>query len=214
MHKAVSSNDRARRRYDRMVFLFDFLEAPMEHMRFAAWRERLRVGIRGKRALEVGVGTGKNLTYYPDDVHVTAIDLSPQMLARARKKANKMHLQVDLQEMDVQHLEFADQSFDTVFATFVFCSVPDPVKGLCELRRVCKPDGKLLLIEHMRPGNPVLGLLFDSLNPLVVRMMGANINRQTINNIRQAGWQIKVQENLSGDIVKWIEATPCSMPLT
>jgi ubiquinone/menaquinone biosynthesis C-methylase UbiE len=214
MQKTLTSSDRARKRYDRMAFLFDFLEAPMEHMRFAAWRERLRVGIRGKRALEVGVGTGKNLTYYPDDVHVTAIDLSPQMLARARKKANKMHLQVDLQEMDVQHLEFADQSFDTVFATFVFCSVPDPVKGLCELRRVCKPDGKLLLIEHMRPGNPVLGLLFDSLNPLVVRMMGANINRQTINNIRQAGWQIKVQENLSGDIVKWIEATPCSMPLT
>jgi ubiquinone/menaquinone biosynthesis C-methylase UbiE len=214
MQKTLTSSDRARKRYDRIAFLYDFLEAPMEHMRFAAWRKRLRAGIRGKRALEVGVGTGKNLTYYPVDVHITAIDLSPQMLARARKKANKMHLQVDLQEMDVQHLEFADQSFDTVFATFVFCSVPDPVKGLCELRRVCKPDGKLLLIEHMRPGNPVLGLLFDSLNPLVVRMMGANINRQTINNIRQAGWQIKVQENLSGDIVKWIEATPCSMPLT
>jgi hypothetical protein len=60
----------------------------------------------------------------------------------------------------------------------------------------------------MRPGNPVLGFLFDALNPLVVRMMGANINRQTINNIRQAGWQIQVQENLSGDIVKWIEAIP------
>ena len=208
MQKTLTSSDRARKRYDRIAFLYDFLEAPMEHMRFAAWRERLRVGIRGKRALEVGVGTGKNLTYYPDDVHVTAIDLSPQMLARARKKANKMHLQVDLREMDVQHLEFADQSFDTVFATFMFCSVPDPVKGLCELRRVCKPDGKLLLIEHMRPGNPVLGFLFDALNPLVVRMMGANINRQTINNIRQAGWQIQVQENLSGDIVKWIEAIP------
>ena len=214
MPKAASSTDRARRRYDRMAFLYDFLEAPMEHMRFAAWRKRLRAGIRGKRALEVGVGTGKNLTYYPGDVHVTAIDLSPQMLARARKKAHKMHLQVDLQEMDVQHLKFADQSFDTVFATFVFCSVPDPVIGLREIRRVCKPDGKLLLIEHMRPGNPVLGFLFDALNPLVVRMMGANINRQTINNIRKAGWQIKVQENLSGDIVKWIEATPCSMPLT
>jgi ubiquinone/menaquinone biosynthesis C-methylase UbiE len=208
MQKAVSPTDLARRRYNRIAFLYDFLEAPMERLRFYAWRKRLLAGIKGERALEVGVGTGKNLAYYPGDVHITAIDLSPQMLARARQKAEKLHLQVDLQEMDVQHLKFPDHSFDTVFATFVFCSVPDPVKGLRELRRVCKPDGKLLLIEHMRPGNPVLGFIFDVFNPLIVRMMGANINRRTIDNIRQAGWQIKVQEGLSADIVKWIEATP------
>ncbi len=110
--------------------------------------------------------------------------------------------------MDVQHLEFPDQVFDTVFATFVFCSVPDPVLGLKELRRVCKPDGRLLLLEHMRPGNPLLGTLFDLLNPLVVRMMGANINRRTVENIRRAGWQIRVDEQLSSDIVRWIEAEP------
>ena len=83
-----------------------------------------------------------------------------------------------------------------------------PVAGLRELRRVCKPDGKLLLLEHMRPGNFVLGFIFDVLNPLIVRMMGANINRRTIDNILQAGWQIKVAENLSSDIVRWIQATP------
>jgi ubiquinone/menaquinone biosynthesis C-methylase UbiE len=110
--------------------------------------------------------------------------------------------------MDVQHLDFADHSFDTVFASFVFCSVPDPVMGLRELRRVCKPQGRLLLLEHMRPGNAALGFLFDALNPIVVRMMGANINRRTTDNIRTAGWQIQVEENLSSDIVKWIEAIP------
>jgi ubiquinone/menaquinone biosynthesis C-methylase UbiE len=208
MQKAGSARDLTRRRYNRIALFYDFLEAPMEHMRFAAWRKRLQAGIQGKLALEVGVGTGKNLSYYPADVHITAIDLSPQMLARARHRAEKMHFQVDLQEMDVQDLEFPDHVFDTVFATFVFCSVPDPVMGLRELRRVCKPEGKLLLLEHMRPGNPVLGFLFDVFNPLIVRMMGANINRRTVNNIRQAGWQIKVEENLSADIVKWIEATP------
>jgi ubiquinone/menaquinone biosynthesis C-methylase UbiE len=208
MQKAESSPDLTRKRYNRIAFLYDLMEAPMERLRFASWRRKLMGRIAGPTALEVGVGTGKNLIFYPDDLVITAIDLSPRMLERARKRANKLNLNVNLQEMDVEHLNFADDSFDTVFATFVFCSVPDPIAGLQELRRVCKPDGKLLLIEHMRPENFVLGLIFDLFNPIIVRMMGANINRRTINNIRQAGWQIKAEECFSSDIVRMIEAAP------
>jgi ubiquinone/menaquinone biosynthesis C-methylase UbiE len=183
----VDPDNRTRKRYDRIAFLYDFMEAPLERMRFSTWRKRLQAGIKGERALEVGVGTGKNLAYYPEDVRITAIDLSPRMLARARRKVAKSNLNVDLQEMDIEHLDFADHSFDMVFATFVFCSVPDPVMGLCELRRVCKPDGRLLLLEHMRPHHPVLGFLFDVFNPMVVRMMGANINRKTGRLANQGG---------------------------
>lgn len=196
-----------RRRYNRIAFLYDLVESPMERLRFAAWRRRLRDRIAGPRALEVGVGTGKNLSYYPDGVSVTAIDFSPRMLARARAEARRRSMPIVFKEMDVQCLDLPDHSFDTLFATFVFCSVPDPVLGLTELRRVCKPGGRLLLLEHMRPGNFWLGLLFDALNPLMVRLTGANINRRTMENIEQAGWKIEVAQPLSVDIVWWIEAT-------
>jgi len=196
-----------RRRYNRNAFLYNLMELPLERLRFAAWRGRLRDRIAGPRALEVGVGTGKNLPYYPDGVAVTAIDFSPRMLTRAQAEARRRSMPIDFQEMDVQHLNLPDHSFDTVFATFVFCSVPDPVSGLAELMRVCKPGGRLLLLEHMRPGNFWLGLLFDALNPLMVRMTGANINRRTMENIEKAGWKIDVAQPLSGDIVWWIEAT-------
>ena len=207
MHKILTS-DLTKKRYDRLARFYDVLEAPVERLRFAAWRTKLRDRISGERALEVGVGTGKNLPYYPRDVKMTAIDLSPRMLERAQEKASAFGLEVDLMEMDVQNLAFPDRCFDTVFATFVFCSVPDPVMGLQELRRVCKTDGRLLLLEHMRPGNAPLGFLFDILNPMVVRMMGANINRRTMDNIQKAGWKIRAVERLSSDIVRWIEAEP------
>lgn len=201
-------SDLTRRRYDRLASFYDLLELPLERIRFASWRAKLRDRVVGHRALEVGVGTGKNFPYYPRDVRISAVDLSPRMLEKAKKRASALGLEVELQEMDVQRLAFPENVFDTVFATFVFCSVPDPVLGLRELRRVCKKDGRLLLIEHMRPGNPALGPFFDLINPMVVRMMGANINRRTMENIQKAGWRILVEEHLSSDIVRWIEAQP------
>ena len=208
MDRIDQPSKRTQQRYDRLAFAYDIMEAPLERLRFAGWRQRLRNRIKGPTALEVGVGTGKNFAYYPSDVQIVGVDLSPRMLANARRKASKCDLSVDLREMDVQNLVFPQHSFDTVFATFVFCSVPDPVDGLRELRRVCKPTGRLLLLEHMRPENIVLGLIFDALNPMVVRMMGANINRRTMDNIRSAGWNVRIEENLSSDIVRWIEAVP------
>lgn len=204
----------AKARYDRNARLYDLIEGPMELLAFRRWRARLWADVLGGKVLEVGVGTGKNFPYYPKDAQITAIDLSDKMLERARQRAARGdYSNLELLQMDAQALAFPDESFDFVVATFVFCSVPDPVLGLSELRRVCKPAGKVILLEHMRPENSWLGKLFDLLNPLVVRLTGANINRKTVENVRRAGLKIEHLESLApSGIVKLIVATVAMPP--
>jgi ubiquinone/menaquinone biosynthesis C-methylase UbiE len=157
--------------------------------------------------LEVGVGTGKNVPFWPHAVEMTAIDLTPGMLEHAQRRAQALSLRADVRLGDVQALGFPDATFDTAVATFVFCSVPDPVLGLRELKRVVKPGGQVILLEHMRSPNETIGKIMDVLNPLVVRVMGANINRRTVENVQAAGWSIEQAEDLGmGGIVKLVIA--------
>jgi len=195
-----------RARYQRIAPLYDLMDVLGER-RYSAWRPRLWSLVQGPEVLEVGVGTGKNMPYYPDGVRITAVDLTPGMLERARRRAAQMNLDVNLQLGDAQALDFPDASFDDVVATFVFCSVPDPVLGLTELARVVKPGGRLLLLEHVRSARPLAGAIMDVLNPVVVRLTGANINRRTTENVRQSGWQLEQVEDVGmGDIFKLIVA--------
>ena len=195
-----------RDRYQRISQIYDLMEILPER-RYISWRERLWSQVKGPEVLEVGVGTGKNLAYYPDGVRVTGVDLTSGMLERARERAALLNLDVTLLLGDAQNLDFRVSSFDTVVATFVYCSVSDPVLGLRELGRVVKPDGQILLMEHVRSDKPGIGELMDILNPALVRVTGANINRRTVENIRRAGLDIERVENLGiGDIFKSIIA--------
>ncbi|OGO40549.1 MAG: hypothetical protein A2147_02665 [Chloroflexi bacterium RBG_16_57_8] len=193
-----------RKRYDRGARRYDLMEALPERWRFAKWRSRQWSKVAGRKILEVGVGTGKNLTYYPAGSDVTAIDFSEQMLLRAKKKAARLGTKVRLTQMDVQKLQFPDNTFDAVAATFVFCSVPDPVLGLREVERVCKPGGRVVLLEHVLSANRVLAWLMNAANPVMVRMTGANMNRRTVENVAASGLVIERVTHLG--IVKLIEA--------
>jgi ubiquinone/menaquinone biosynthesis C-methylase UbiE len=200
------ATEATRKRYQRIAPLYDLMET-LPEQRYQSWRERLWSLVEGPEVLEVGVGTGKNMSFYPGDAQVTAIDLTPGMLEKARARARELGLHVDLRLGDVQELEFADETFDTVVSTCVFCSVPDPILGLHEVLRVLKPDGRLLMIEHVRSGNPLLGNVMDLLNPVVVRAMGPNINRRTVENVDRAGLVVDRVEDLGlGDIFKLIVA--------
>jgi ubiquinone/menaquinone biosynthesis C-methylase UbiE len=195
-----------KKRYDRIAPYFELLEAVMEGLFFKKWRQRLWDQADGYHILEVGVGTGKNFAYYPSYARITAIDFSAGMLKQAQQQRERKKTTVALDLMDVQSLAFADNSFDTVVASFVFCSVPLPLKGLKELHRVCKPGGKVLLLEHVISSKPPLARLMTWLNPLVVRWFGANINRDTVKSVKACPFlSVRVDEQ-SGDMIKLIEA--------
>ncbi len=206
----TGARDRATRltraRYDRIAGIYDRLERRIETQRFQQWRTMLWSHVRGPRVLEIGVGTGKNMPFYRQDWQITAIDLSPRMLEQAKRRAEREHVAVDLRLADAQALPFADASFDTVIATFVFCSVPDPAQGLREVVRVLAPFGQLLLLEHVLSHKAFLRPLMHLVNPLMVRMSGANINRETLQNVERAGFAIQHVDDLWGDIFKFIEA--------
>lgn len=197
-----------RARYERIAPVYDRVEAVMERL-LRPWRVRLWSEVKGPKVLEVGVGTGKNIPYYPPGVEITAIDLTPGMLAQARERARRLGAAVDLCLGDVQALDFPDHSFDDVVATCVFCSVPDPLLGLRELARVVRPGGTIHLLEHVRPTHSLLAWLMDVMNPLVVRIMGSNMNRRTVETARRSGLLLRRVEDLDGlGILKLIVAHP------
>lgn len=192
-------------RYDRQAAGYDMRMAMMERFALRRLRRKLWPLVAGREVLEVGIGTGSSMPFYPDGVRVTGIDLSDRMIAQARKRAERDGVAIQLMEMDAQDLRFPPATFDCAVSTCVFCSVPDPMLGLSEVHRVLKPGGKLVMLEHVRaPGLP--GFLFDFLNPLVVRISGANINRRTVDYVRLAGFEIESVESRFMGIVKLIVA--------
>ena len=192
---------------DRMVRNYDRWMRPMERRVFGDARRRLVAHAAG-RVLDLGAGTGANFAHYGSGVgSVVAVDPELGMLAFAREKTGAASVPVSLVAASAEALPFPDASFDTVVATLVFCTIPDPGRALGEVERVLAPEGRLLMLEHVRASSPVLGLLMDAATPLQrVVAAGCHLNRATHGLVARAGFRVEaLRERFHGTVVE-IEA--------
>ena len=188
---------KVRKKYNRIAGMYDLLTNGSEKRRFSSWRENYISPLSGK-ILELGIGTGKSIKYYNDNCEVIGIDISDKMLGRARERLAKSgKTNITLKQMDAERLGFENDTFDFVVTSCVFCSIPDPARGLEEIRRVLKPSGKLIMMEHVLSKNMLIALIENINNPLTRLLTGVNINRDTGQNILNADLKITEEKNLA-----------------
>lgn len=203
----INGTEFVKNRYDYYSKFYDIFEFFPE-MLFRRWRKKYIALLKGS-ILEVGVGTGKNLQYYSKESKVTGIDFSSKMLAKAIKESNRLKSDHSLLQMDAQRLQFKDNTFDSVLCTFVLCSVPNPVRALKEMKRVCKPNGNIMIIEHVLSKNRLIAFFQRIHNPITLFLFGFNITRDTVSNIKKAGLKIMTEKNLtSNDVFKLVICRP------
>jgi ubiquinone/menaquinone biosynthesis C-methylase UbiE len=201
--------------FDALASGYDLFMWPLEWALFARLRQRafrtLRTAAFPRLLLEVGVGTGANLPFYPASSRVVAVDASAEMLAVARRRRTRAA--VKWSQTDVHHLAFSDATFDGVVGSFLLCNVTDPSTVLQEVRRVLRPGGWLLLLEHVRGAHPWMGRLTDLLDlPWHAWSGSCHLNRETEATVASAGFTITRNERYALGIVQLIEAVPVISP--
>jgi ubiquinone/menaquinone biosynthesis C-methylase UbiE len=191
--------DRQAPKYDRQISLF-------ERALFGGGRSWVCSQARGN-VLELACGTGRNLPFYPDEVALTAIELSPGMLAIARRRARDLGHPADLRIGDAQALIFPDASFDTVTCTLGFCTIPDPQAGAAEAFRVLRPGGQLLLLEHVRSTVELVRRGQMLLEPLALRLEADHLLREPLDYLPGVGFEIDRVERSKLGIVERLRAS-------
>lgn len=197
---------KARRVWDGFAPRYDRSMRLVERVQFGGGRQWVCSRARGD-VLEVGVGTGLNLPFYPSSVALTGLDLSPAMLAVARQRATDLGLGVDLREGDAMALPFAEAAFDTVVCTLSLCAVPDDRAVVAQIHRVLRPGGRVLLLDHVGSHlGPVL-LVQRLLERFTVRSMGEYQTRRPLPLLRAAGFVIDESQRLKAGTVERVAAT-------
>jgi ubiquinone/menaquinone biosynthesis C-methylase UbiE len=192
-------------KYDRFAQWFDLVEGVPDLLGIRKLRQRVLRQASG-RVLEVAVGTGKNLRYYPRGCQIIAVDLSREMLNIARKRAGKLSIDVSLLLGDAQALPFFDHSFDTVVSSLSTCTFPEPVIALQEMARVCRKDGRVLLVEHGRSNREWLARWQDRHADQFAKPLGCHWNRQPLELVGQAGLKVNKSRRVFLGVFHQIEA--------
>ncbi len=195
--------------YRHIAVFYDLLDLPFEYSRYRPLRIELFAGLNGT-ILDAGVGTGRNMPYYPKGSKVVGIDLSPAMLARAKRRRDRLGLEVALEEMDVLHTSFPDHGFDVVVATFLFCVLPPEhqAPALRELARICKPGGQIRILKYTYSEQPFRRFIMRLWKPWVRWAYGATFDRATEGYLAEAGLEAVETRFLYQDIIKLIVARP------
>ncbi len=192
-------------KYNRVAPFYDILDYYFEYTRYRKIRKQCWAGLSGK-ILDAGVGTGRNIAFYPQEAIVTGIDTSKAMLLRAEKRAKKNNNNVDLELMNVLDMSFPDNHFDAVVATFLFCVLPDSLQeqALREIKRVCKIGGTIVLLEYTYSENAFRKFLMKLFSPYVEALYGARFDRHTMEYVRKNNFKIINETFVYKDIIKLI----------
>ena len=186
-----------------LAALYDRLMSSSEQRWLGEARRQLLSGLAG-RVLEIGAGTGANFQHYSAQAQVTAIEPSIHFIKRARAKMATAQASIELKEADAQALPFANDTFDAAVATLVFCTIPDPMKALAEVKRVTRGGAPLLMIEHVKAKTPGTQLLQNLWNPCQNFIGGGcNVTRDTEAVVRDAGFQIQEVRELVTELFLW-----------
>jgi ubiquinone/menaquinone biosynthesis C-methylase UbiE len=191
-------------KWDKTAPTFDLMAGKGAEKRWRPFKEELFKNMEG-RILFLALGTGLDIETFPAGKTIAAIDISPKMLEVAQPRITAYDGKINAQVMDVHDLAFEDDSFDQVFTSCTFCSVPRPVEGLRALRRVLKPGGELFMFEHTGSRYYPFKIMMDVMTQLT-RRVGPEMNRTTVANVQAAGFQIREVNNLFLDVVKTIKA--------
>jgi ubiquinone/menaquinone biosynthesis C-methylase UbiE len=202
---ASEATERQRRVWDKRAPVYDRSMALVEKLLFGDGRAWVCSRASGD-VLEVAVGTGRNFTFYPQRIRLTGIELSDEMLAIARRRAAELGRDFDLVQGDAQALAFPDASFDTVVCTFSLCSIPDDRRAVAEMKRVLRPGGRLLLIDHVPSTTRVWRYLQWLLEQVTLRAEGEHLLRRPIEHVRAEGFEIERAERLKAGIVERVAA--------
>lgn len=199
--RVATETERVRRVQDKEAPRYDRQMGFFERVLFGGGREWACSQVRGD-VLEIAIGTGRNLPYYPDGVQLTGVELSAEMLAIGRQRAAELGRDVDMRIGDAQQLEFADQSFDTVVITFALCTIPDNRAATGEALRVLRPGGRLVLLEHVRSPSLPVRAVQRLLDPLSVRFGADHLVREPLDYLADVGFEIDSVQRLKAGIVE------------